>query len=227
MACPALLAWRSGAAPGAQIPDAFVTSTGIGPEAQLLMQAALQPHVDNAISKTTNVAADIAYEDFAAIYTRAFELGLKGCTVFRPNAITGAVCCAEIEWPEGRVAPASGFRPGARRTVAREPDTCRDDTARADARRILLAARRQLVVPAARAQPQRQSARVGIVFNTLALGAVGGERPREPLMREFLLGLRDSWSRRPDLSSSSDGPRKESSIASNRSSASSRSCRST
>jgi ribonucleoside-diphosphate reductase alpha chain len=91
VACPALLAWRSGAAPGAQIPDAFVTSTGIGPEAQLLMQAALQPHVDNAISKTTNVAADLAYEDFAAIYTRAFELGLKGCTVFRPNAITGSI----------------------------------------------------------------------------------------------------------------------------------------
>jgi ribonucleoside-diphosphate reductase alpha chain len=91
VACPALLAWRSSAAPGAQAPEAFVTATGIGPEAQLLMQAALQPHVDNAISKTTNVAADLAYEDFAAIYTRAFELGLKGCTVFRPNAITGAV----------------------------------------------------------------------------------------------------------------------------------------
>jgi ribonucleoside-diphosphate reductase alpha chain len=63
----------------------FVTATQIGPEAQLLMQAALQPHVDNAISKTTNVAADIDQADFAAIYRRAFELGLKGCTVFRPN----------------------------------------------------------------------------------------------------------------------------------------------
>jgi ribonucleoside-diphosphate reductase alpha chain len=91
VACPALLAWRSSAAPGAQAPESFVTATGIGPEAQLLMQAALQPHVDNAISKTTNVAADLAYEDFAAIYTRAFELGLKGCTVFRPNAITGSI----------------------------------------------------------------------------------------------------------------------------------------
>lgn len=66
-----------------------------------------------------------------------------------------------------------------------------DDMARSGRRRILLAGAAALVVPAARAQPQRQSARVGIVFNTLALGAVGGERPREPLMREFLLGLRD------------------------------------
>ncbi len=91
VACPALLAWGEAAAPGSPMPDAFVTATAIGPEAQLRMQAALQPHVDNAISKTTNVAADIAYEDFAAIYARAFDLGLKGCTVFRPNPVTGSI----------------------------------------------------------------------------------------------------------------------------------------
>ena len=91
VACPALLAWRQREPRGAAPPDAFVTATAITPDAQLTMQAALQPHVDNAISKTTNVAADIAYEDFAAIYTRAFELGLKGCTVFRPNPVTGSI----------------------------------------------------------------------------------------------------------------------------------------
>lgn len=91
IACPALLAWRAQAPAGAAPPDAFVTATGIGPESQLLMQAALQPHVDNAISKTTNVAAEIPYDEFAAIYQRAFELGLKGCTVFRPNPVTGSI----------------------------------------------------------------------------------------------------------------------------------------
>jgi len=90
-ACPALMAWRAQAKPGAAPPDVFVTATQIGPEAQLLMQAALQPHVDNAISKTTNVAAGIDYDHFAAIYRRAFELGLKGCTVFRPNPVTGSI----------------------------------------------------------------------------------------------------------------------------------------
>jgi len=68
-----------------------VTATAIGPEAQLLMQAALQPHVDNAISKTTNVDAGIGIDAFAAIYRRAYELGLKGCTVFRPNPVTGSI----------------------------------------------------------------------------------------------------------------------------------------
>ena len=90
-ACPALLAWRAQAKAGAAAPDVFVTATQIGPEAQLLMQAALQPHVDNAISKTTNVAAEIDQAEFAAIYRRAFELGLKGCTVFRPNPVTGSI----------------------------------------------------------------------------------------------------------------------------------------
>ena len=55
------------------------------------MQAALQPHVDAAISKTINCAADIAFEDFKDVYTRAYEAGLKGCTVYRPNPVTGAV----------------------------------------------------------------------------------------------------------------------------------------
>ncbi len=73
------------------LPGTFVTAREVPAAAQLAMQAALQPHVDNAISKTTNVAADIPREEFGRIYRRAWELGLKGCTVFRPNAVTGAV----------------------------------------------------------------------------------------------------------------------------------------
>jgi ribonucleoside-diphosphate reductase alpha chain len=55
------------------------------------MQAALQPYVDNAISKTINVAADLPFERFADLYRQAHALGLKGCTVFRPNPVTGAI----------------------------------------------------------------------------------------------------------------------------------------
>jgi ribonucleoside-diphosphate reductase alpha chain len=73
------------------LPGAFVTVDGVGPDAQLRMQAALQPHVDNAIAKTVNVRADIPFGEFAATYRRAYALGLKGCTVYRPNAVTGAV----------------------------------------------------------------------------------------------------------------------------------------
>jgi ribonucleoside-diphosphate reductase alpha chain len=78
----------------APLTDAFVTIADVGPDAQLRMQAALQARVDNAIAKTVNVPGDIPFAEFAATYRRAYTLGLKGCTVYRPNAVTGAVLSA-------------------------------------------------------------------------------------------------------------------------------------
>jgi ribonucleoside-diphosphate reductase alpha chain len=78
----------------AALPDAFVTAHQIAPEDHLAMQAALQPYVDNAISKTINVPADYPFEAFHHLYFTAYERGLKGCTTFRPNPITGAILTA-------------------------------------------------------------------------------------------------------------------------------------
>jgi ribonucleoside-diphosphate reductase alpha chain len=55
------------------------------------MQAALQAHVDSSISKTINCPASISFDDFKAVYAQAYDLGLKGCTTYRPNPITGSV----------------------------------------------------------------------------------------------------------------------------------------
>ena len=55
------------------------------------MQAALQRHVDSSISKTINCPPDIGFEAFKDVYLEAYDLGLKGCTTYRPNAVTGAV----------------------------------------------------------------------------------------------------------------------------------------
>jgi len=79
---------------GEPLPVAFVAVDQVSPDAQLEMQAVLQAHVDNAIAKTVNVRADIPFDEFAATYRRAYALGLKGCTVFRPNLVTGAVLSA-------------------------------------------------------------------------------------------------------------------------------------
>ncbi len=79
---------------GDPLPESFVTAGEVSPGAQLEMQAALQAHVDNAIAKTVNVPADIPFADFAAIYRRAYALGLKGCTLYRPNVVSGAVLSA-------------------------------------------------------------------------------------------------------------------------------------
>lgn len=81
----------------APLTEHFVTAQSIGPEAHLAMQAAVQPYVDSAISKTINCPADISFEDFKDIYLQAYEKGLKGCTTYRPNAITGAVLVSQNE----------------------------------------------------------------------------------------------------------------------------------
>ena len=61
------------------------------PREHLVMQAAVQAHVDSSISKTINCPEDISFEAFKDIYREAYALGLKGCTTFRPNPVTGAV----------------------------------------------------------------------------------------------------------------------------------------
>ncbi len=76
---------------GAPLPEAFVTAHELSPQQHLLMQAALQPHVDASISKTVNCPKTIPFEDFEMLYLDAYGLGLKGCTAYRPNAITGEV----------------------------------------------------------------------------------------------------------------------------------------
>jgi ribonucleoside-diphosphate reductase alpha chain len=75
-------------------PDTFLDAARVAPQAQIEMQAAMQPWVDSAISKTINVAAQTPFDDFRGLYELAWRRGLKGCTVFRPNAIRGAVLSA-------------------------------------------------------------------------------------------------------------------------------------
>jgi ribonucleoside-diphosphate reductase alpha chain len=72
-------------------PDTLVTMADLTADEHLAMQAAAQSHVDSSISKTINVPADYSFEDFTSIYEKAWALGLKGCTTFRPNAVTGSI----------------------------------------------------------------------------------------------------------------------------------------
>ncbi|MFT5540363.1 MAG: ribonucleoside-diphosphate reductase alpha chain, partial [Alphaproteobacteria bacterium] len=75
----------------AELPDYFVDAQRLAPKDHVVMQAAMQRHVDSSISKTINVPVDISFEDFKDIYMQAYDLGCKGCTTYRPNDITGAV----------------------------------------------------------------------------------------------------------------------------------------
>ena len=75
----------------APLPRAFVDVQHLTPGDHLAMQAAAQRYIDSAISKTINCPEAISFEEFETVYTRAYELGCKGCTTYRPNAVTGAV----------------------------------------------------------------------------------------------------------------------------------------
>lgn len=77
--------------PDAPLPAAFVIADQLAPAAHLGMQAALQPFVDSAISKTINCPETMTFEAFRDVYINAYDLGLKGCTTYRPNAVTGSV----------------------------------------------------------------------------------------------------------------------------------------
>ncbi|PZX16182.1 ribonucleoside-diphosphate reductase class II [Palleronia aestuarii] len=75
----------------ADLPDHFVTAQSLAPLDHVRMQAAAQKWVDSSISKTINCPEDISFEAFRDVYEAAYESGCKGCTTYRPNAVTGSV----------------------------------------------------------------------------------------------------------------------------------------
>ena len=83
--------WQASAGQKDILPESFVTSDMLSARAHLAMQACLQPFVDNAISKTVNLAADATLNDVDEVFSDAYASGLKGCTVFRPGARWGQV----------------------------------------------------------------------------------------------------------------------------------------
>ena len=91
-----------------RLPETFVRAGDLKPAEHLAMQAALQPYVDSAISKTINCPEDISFEAFKDVYLEAHALGLKGCTTYRPNPVTGAVLAPVAELDK---VPAKEARP--------------------------------------------------------------------------------------------------------------------
>jgi ribonucleoside-diphosphate reductase alpha chain len=85
------------------LPDYFADAQSLTPDDHVVMQAAVQKYIDSSISKTINVPADIAFDRFKDVYLKAYDLGCKGCTTYRPNEVTGSVLSVR---EQGAPAPA-------------------------------------------------------------------------------------------------------------------------
>ncbi len=68
---------------GDKLPEYFNTSKDIKWKDRVDIQAALQKHIDTAISSTINLPYESTQEEIEQLYLYAWEKGLKGITIFR------------------------------------------------------------------------------------------------------------------------------------------------
>jgi ribonucleoside-diphosphate reductase alpha chain len=118
----ALRLYRREFGDGAPLPDYFVDAQTLSPADHVRIQAAAQEFIDSSISKTINCPEDIAFEAFKDVYTMAYEQGCKGCTTYRPNAVTGSVL--SVEKPDAKPVQSELplAAPSSRATTARSRD---------------------------------------------------------------------------------------------------------
>lgn len=73
------------------LPAHCVTAQDLSVNDHLVIQAACQKWIDASVSKTINCPEDMPYEDFEQVYLKAYNMGCKGCTTYRPSGVRGSI----------------------------------------------------------------------------------------------------------------------------------------
>ncbi len=102
-----LRVWYALGNPEGSRPPAARTAGELTVDEHLNVLAAAQRWIDAAISKTVNVPADYPFEDFKAIYQKAYALGIKCVSAYRPNPVRGQVLIDPNQSAGTATAPAS------------------------------------------------------------------------------------------------------------------------
>lgn len=74
-----------------EVREAFPIAAEIAPAWHLRMQAAVQRHIEAAVSKTVNLPADATVDDVRSLYLAAWRAKVKGITVYRYGSRPGQV----------------------------------------------------------------------------------------------------------------------------------------
>lgn len=69
--------------PGKTLPNYFIMASDVHPEDHIKMQSVFQEFVDSAVSKTINFPNEATQADIANAYMMAFDMNVKGITVYR------------------------------------------------------------------------------------------------------------------------------------------------
>jgi ribonucleoside-diphosphate reductase alpha chain len=101
-----------------EIQDIFATAHDVAFEHHIAVQAAFQKYTDNAVSKTINCPNETSKEEIGRGYRLAYELGVKGLTVYRDGSKTRQVL--NLGAAKEKAAPAPARRPSAVEGVTSE-----------------------------------------------------------------------------------------------------------
>ena len=75
--------------------DIFPTALNMSVDDHVAMLAIISKYTDMSVSKTINVPIEASFNEVKDIYIQCWKKGIKGCTIFRPNAIRQGILLTE------------------------------------------------------------------------------------------------------------------------------------